>query len=125
MVAKPNRMMAFFAYLLPLVGSLLVFLTERKNLFALYHACQALALLLIAVLAPLVWLLFALAVTWIPIAGPVIGAGSFALVIAAYLAVLVALFFGIANSLQEKLEPVPIFGGWGLRIFEQFARTAP
>lgn len=110
--------MALFSYLVPYVGSLVVILTNRKNLFALYHACQALAIFLIALLTPVVWVLFALAVTWIPMAGPVLSAASFALVIAAFIVLVIAWIVGLVNSVRERLEPVPIFGDWGNRLFK-------
>lgn len=122
---RPNWMMALLAYLVPMVGSLVVIFTSRKNLFALYHACQALALFLIALAAPAVWVLFALAVTWIPIAGPVLSAASFALVIAAFIVLAIAWVVGVANSVRERLEPVPVFGDWGVQLLQRFVTTSP
>jgi uncharacterized membrane protein len=123
-VAKPNRTLAWLAYLIPFLGPLLVFLTGRKNGFALYHACQALAVHLLAVLTPLAWMISALAVAWIPIAGPVVAAGLFALVIAAYGALFVAWVMGIVHVSRQQLLPVPIFGDWGMRLFGRFSAAS-
>ena len=114
---KPNRPLAFLAYLLPLIGPLLVWLLARKNTFALYHACQSLALTLIAIIVPLGWALIAWAMTWVPLAGPMMAAALFALVIAAYLALVVAWGMGLANALRALHSAVPMYGGWGERLY--------
>jgi uncharacterized membrane protein len=123
-VEKPNRPLAVIAYLLPLVGPLIVLAIGRKNLFATFHACQALVLAIIALLAPVGWAVAGLLVGWIPLAGPVIGASAFALVIAAYLSIAVAWVAGLINSARERFQPVPIFGGWGLRLFQRLGTAA-
>ena len=124
-MAKPNRILAWLAYMIPFFRPLLVFLIARKNAFVLYHACQALAVQLLVVLVPLAWVVSALAVAWIPIAGPVIAAGLFALVIAAYGALLVAWMGGMAHVARQQLLPVPLFGDWGTRLYARFSATAP
>jgi uncharacterized membrane protein len=123
-VEKPNRPLAFFAYLVPLLGPIVVLLVARKNLFALYHAYQALALLLIAALAPVAWAVAAWLVLWIPLAGGLLMGGLFALVVAAYLAILAAWIAGLINSLRGQLLPLPFFGSWGDRLFAWFGGAA-
>lgn len=53
---KPNRLLAVLNYLAPLIAPLLLILFRRKDKFTLYHACQSLALVGGAVVAPLLWL---------------------------------------------------------------------
>ncbi len=64
---KPNRVLAFLSYLLPFVGSIVAIVADRKNAFALYHACQALAMFLAAVLLPIAWLVVAWLAAWVPL----------------------------------------------------------
>jgi uncharacterized membrane protein len=125
-VTRPNRLFAFLAYLLPLIGSLLVFVFDRKNVFARYHACQALVLALIAIFMPVGWLLTAWLVAWVPLAGAPIGVALFALMGAAYIALFVAWLVGLYNSAMGKLDATPVFGGWGDRVFDRLgAINAP
>ena len=121
---KPNRSLAFFAYLVPLLGPVMVLLAARKNLFVLYHACQALALVLLAVLTPAAWAVAGWLVLWIPLAGGLLMGGLFALVIAAYLAILTAWVAGMINGLRGQLQPIPFFGSWGDRLFTWLGGSA-
>lgn len=180
--AASSRIVSLLAYLLVLVGPLLVLLFGRKNKFSLYHACQSLGLLFVAVIVPLLWfgigwifaflsvqapwlyivpvgfallmpvvqrrqkavryaernswlsILLTLVVAvvliygcWLvleflaplvlPLGGPLLLMIGFAVVIAAYLALAVAWLVGIINSLRAAWKPVPIFGGYGERLY--------
>lgn len=119
---KPNRVLAFLSYLLPVVGSLLVLLINRKNALALYHACQALALFLGMVVVPVGWLIFGWLLAQIPLVGPILAAGLFALVIAAAMAATIAFVLGMINALRARFIPIPLFGGWGDSAFKQLYR---
>jgi uncharacterized membrane protein len=120
-VDRPNRVAAFLAYLLPIVGWLFVLLFQRKDRFAAYHACQSLGLQLMLVVMPVGWAVIAWSIAWVPLAGPVLAAALFALVIAAYIAGFVAWVAGMINALNAKIRPVPVFGGWGERAYSQLA----
>ena len=115
-MSKPGRNAAFLAYLLPIVGWLYVLLFRRKDEFALYHAKQSMMLTVTAVGAPTVWALFAWIVSWLPLAGPIIAAAFFALVILIYIFLAATWVIGMAYALQAKIEPVPVLGGWAERI---------
>jgi len=119
-VQKPNRTLAFLAYLLPVIGPLLVLLADRKNTFALYHACQSLGLTLIAIAVPIAWAVCAWLLMWIPLAGALLAAALFALVVAAYITLLIAWLVGMSNALRDQLAPAPVFGGWGERLLGAF-----
>ena len=178
----PNRILALLTYLVVLVGPLLVLLFGRKNKFSLYHACQALGLLFVALVVPLLWfgigwvftflsvqapwfyivpigialllpvvqrrqkavryaernswigilitLIVAVALIYgcwlvlnflaplvLPLGGPLLLMAGFSVVIAAYLAVAVAWVIGMINALRAAWKPVPIFGGYGERLY--------
>ena len=113
---KPNRTLAFLSYLIPVIVPIFVIFTQRKDVFARYHAFQSLALIVGALVVPVFWVVPAWVVAWIPVVGPLLSAASFALVIAAYLAIVYGWVMGMYASLQAKIRPVPLFGGWGERF---------
>ncbi len=119
---KPNRLLAFLSDLLPVVGSLLVLLFSRRNALALYHACQSLALFLGIILVPVGWMVFGWLLSFIPLVGPILAAGLFALVMAAAIAVVIGFIVGVINALRGRFIPIPVFGGWGDNLFKQFYR---
>jgi uncharacterized membrane protein len=184
-----SRLLSLLAYLLVLVGPLLVLLFGRKNKFSLYHACQSLGLLFVAVVVPLLWfgigwvfaflsvqapwlyivpigialllpvvqrrqkavryaernswgsILLTLVVAvvliygcWLvlnflaplvlPLGGPLLLMAGFSVVIAAYLALFVVWVVGMVNALRAAWKPVPLFGGYGERLYARLAGDA-
>lgn len=117
MAQKPNRLFAALSYLLPFIGSAAVLLFERRNVFALYHACQAFAIAAFAVLLPAGWLLMSWAIAWVPMAGPTFSAATFTIVMAGLATLLVLSIVGIANALGSKMTPLFLVGKWGERLF--------
>jgi uncharacterized membrane protein len=115
-VSKPGRNVAFLAYLLPIVGWLYVLLFRKKDEFALYHAKQSMMLTMTAVGAPAAWAIVAWIISWLPLAGPIIAAALFALVILIYIFLAATWVIGMVYALQAKMEPVPVLGGWAERI---------
>lgn len=111
-VGNNSRILAFLAYLLPLVGALFVLLFQRKNEFAVFHARQSITLLMAAVLAPTVWAVIAWLVFWIPQVGGPLGMGLFSGVLAAYMAIVFGWVRGLIDSLRAEQRSVPLFGGW-------------
>lgn len=79
-------------------------------------ALVALALLALCSLA-LNWL----APTLLPLGGPLLLMASFSTVIAAALAWAVAWLAGMANALRARERPVPVYGGWGERLFHRLS----
>ena len=115
---KPNRLLAFLSYLIPFLGSAIAIVSDRKNAFALYHACQALVMFLAAALLPIAWLVVAWLAAWIPIAGPTFSAASFSMVMVGYVALLFIWLAGMVNALRsERLTQLFIVGKWGERLF--------
>lgn len=113
---SPNRTLAFLAYLIPVIVPLYIIFVQRRDTFARYHAYQSLALCMGALVVPAMWAILAWLVVWIPLVGALLSAASFALVIAAYLTILVGWIYGMISALQAHIRPVPLFGGWGERF---------
>jgi uncharacterized membrane protein len=115
-VKTASRLSAFVAYLLPVVGWIYVFVLRRKDRFAIFHAKQAVMLIVAAIAAPLVWAVAAWLAVRVPILGPMAAAGTFALVIAAFLLLLVAWIVGMANALRGQVKFLPIVGRWAVGV---------
>jgi uncharacterized membrane protein len=119
-VEKSPRTLAFIAYLLPLIGPFFILFYSRKNLFAVYHACQSLAIAAGTIMLPLLWLVVSWTISWIPLIGAVLVVSLFAVVMATWLAALITWIMGMVNALQGNYRRVPIFGQWGERAFLRF-----
>lgn len=109
---QSSRISAFLAYLLLIIGWLYVFLLNRNDRLAVYHAKQSIMIVLAAIATPVVWVVFSWLITFIPLVGAVLAIASFALVIATYFALVVAWLVGMSYALQEKIKPVPLVGKW-------------
>ena len=121
---EPKRHLAFLAYLLPIFGWLYVLLFQRKDEFAVYHAKQAMILTIAALGAPVAWVVVAWIVAWLPLAGPIIAAALFALVILVYIFLAATWVIGMIYALQAEMKPVPVLGGWAkwIPVGDQVAR---
>ena len=111
-----QRVLAFLAYLLGVLGGLYVLLFERKDRLAVYHAKQSLVLTLVAIGSLVIWLLGSWVVSWIPLAGPLIAAAVFSQVILIGVFVVVAWVMGMIYALQSRMQPLPLVGRWAERI---------
>lgn len=100
---------ALLAYLVPVLGPAYILLARRDDDFVRYHAVQSLQLVLALALIPLAWLILSWLLVLVPY-GALVAAYLFALVVAAYLAVVIAWLAGIVNALRAKRSPVPFFG---------------
>ena len=117
MEQKPNRLLAALSYLVPVFGAVAVIVFDRKNLFAFYHACQALVLAGLAILLPVGWMILSWAIAWIPMAGPTLGATAFTIVIAGLVMVLVLSIVGITHALNGTMAPLFLIGRRGEHLF--------
>lgn len=111
-----NRILAFLAYLIPVIVPFYIVFARSQDIFARYHAFQSLALCGAALIVPAVWAIAAWIMVWIPLVGALLSAASFALVIGAYLVIVVGWLYGMTSALQALVRPVPLFGGWGERF---------
>ncbi len=100
---------ALLAYLLPVLGPAYILALRRDDAFSRYHALQSLSIVAALILAPAAWIVFSWLVSLLPFGG-VVAAYVFALVVAVYLAVVVAWVVGIVNALRARRSPVPFFG---------------
>lgn len=119
-----QRIAAVLVYVIPVLGWVYALLFMRKQPYVLFHACQALALTLIAVLAPAAWAIAGWAVAWLPFFGPITAAGSFAIVIGVYAALVAAWIGGLSNALSNQAKAAPLYGGWGIRLYYWLAPQA-
>jgi uncharacterized membrane protein len=107
-----NRTAAFVAYLVPILGPLFVFITNRDNEFAVFHARQSLTLTAFAIGTPIGWAVISWVLLWIPTAGPLLAAPGFSMVILIYIFLGVVWIVGMANALRVEQKPLPIIGRW-------------
>ena len=105
----PNIDAALLAYLLPVLGPAYILALRKEDSFSRYHAMQSLSIVAALILAPAVWIVFSWLISLLPFGG-VVAAYIFALVVAVYLAVVVAWVVGIVNALRARRSPVPFFG---------------
>jgi uncharacterized membrane protein len=113
--SQTSRFSALMAYLLPVLGSLYVFIFHRKDRFALYHAKQAAMITLVAVVAPMVWLVGGWLLMWLPY-GSILAMAMFSLVIAVYFFLLYLSVLGMATVSQTKIKRLPVIGEWGEQL---------
>ncbi|MCK6628982.1 MAG: hypothetical protein L6R45_27865 [Anaerolineae bacterium] len=106
-----NRFPAFLAYFLLIFGCLYVFIFERRDKFAVYHAKQSLLIVLTALAAPLVWAVVAWLLSWLPF-GFLLGVALFSLVVATYIFLGVIWLLGMLYVSQTQAKPLPLIGGW-------------
>lgn len=106
---KINVDAALLAYLIPVLGPVYILALRKEDSFSRYHAFQSLSIVFALILAPVAWFLFAWLVALLPYGG-VLAAYIFALVVAAYIAVVIAWLAGIINALRARRAPVPFFG---------------
>lgn len=104
-----NRLTAFAAYLLPIIGWIYILIFERENKFARFHLKQAIGLFLFLIIISLGWIVVAWGVTWVPY-GFILGMGLFTLVISAFFIGLVAWVLGMINALRGVVAFLPFFG---------------
>jgi len=104
-----NRLTAFVAYLLPIIGWIYILIFERKNEFARFHLKQAIGLFLFLILVSLGWIVVAWGVTWVPY-GFILGVGLFTLVISAFFLGLFTWVLGMVNALRGVVAFLPLFG---------------
>jgi len=98
---EEGKIFAFLAYLLGIIGFLIVLLAKKDNKFAMYHAKQSLVLFIAWVA---IWL-----IAWIPVLGWIIG-------FIGWIFLVVLWILGMINALTEKQKPLPIIGKFADKI---------
>lgn len=113
---EDNRLPAFIAYLLPVVGWAYVWFFERKNRLAIFHLKQSIGLALFLLVCFAVWAVIGWILAWVPYLG-LLSMALFSLVIAAYLFGAVVWVIGMSNALRGKVAYLPLFGRNVHRMF--------
>ena len=113
---KSNKLIAFLAYFLPIIGWLIVLLFDRKNKFAVFHAWQSFLLTMLLVFSQLLWFVFMWLVTFIPMAGPMLSMFFYSLVIAIMIFGIIGWLVGMVNALTGRWQPLPIIGRSAARV---------
>lgn len=101
--ADDGKLWAFLAYLLGLIGFVLVIALKKDNKFAMYHAKQSLVLFIFMVLVMVVG-------TVIPFIG------WFIIMPLGSLLVLILWILGIVNALTGKEAPLWLIGRFGDKL---------
>jgi uncharacterized membrane protein len=114
-MSKSQRILAFLAYLLLVVGWILVLLFGRRSRLAVYHMKQSMALVLFLLAVAAGWAVFTWLSAWISFLF-IVGVASFSLVMAAIVFSLVAWIVGMSNALGARMRPLPIVGAWAKRL---------
>ena len=112
-----SKLFAFLAYLLLIIGWLLVLLFRRNDKFAMYHTKQSVMLVIGAVVVPLVWAVAAWIISWIPFIGFILAVAFFALVIAIELCFLIAWIIGMVNVWRGRAKPLPFVESYASKLF--------
>ncbi len=111
-----SRVKAFLAYLFLAVGGLVILLFNRKDRFAAFHARQSVFLTIVAIVGPVVWALCAYPISFVPFIGPILASASFALVIALFMALVIAWITGMIFALRAQPRFIPFFGEYTRRF---------
>ena len=111
-----SRIKAFLAYLFLAVGGLIILLFNRKDRFAVFHARQSVLMTVVAIVGPLAWALCAYPLSFVPYVGPILASASFALVIALFMALVIAWIAGMIFALRAQPRLVPFFGEYTKRF---------
>ena len=109
-----SRVSAVIGYI-PIIGWLYVFLLQRNDELAKYHAKQSIGMVVFVIAVFVAWAVAAYLIALIPMMA-VISMGLFSLVIAFWLYCALLLVGGIIRALRNEMEPLPIFGKWAERL---------
>lgn len=104
-----GRVPAFLAYLLPVVGWLYALSAHRKNTFVVFHAKQAIGLVLFLIAVFVGWAVIGYVIAMVPYMA-IVSALLFSLVIAALIFGVVVWIIGMVNALRGHIAYLPIFG---------------
>jgi len=99
---EEGKIFAFLAYLLSIIGFLIVLLAKKDNKFAMYHAKQSLVLFIVYTIG---WIILA----FIPVLG-------WAILPVWWILMLVMTIIGIINSFAGKEKPLPLIGKYANKI---------
>ncbi len=99
-VSGASKLFAFLAYLLGIIGFVIILLAKKDDKFAMYHAKQSLVLYIAGVIIYIAGL-------FIPIIG------WFFILPLGYLLIAILWIFGIVRALTGVEKPLPLIGSFG------------
>lgn len=108
-----GKVFAIIAYILGIIGFLIVLLAKRDNKLAMYHAKQSLVLNIAAIIAMIALSIVSLILAFIPVLGALLAA---LLTLAFYIGVIYLLIVGIINAAKEVMKPLPYIGQYAEKI---------
>jgi uncharacterized membrane protein len=114
MIAK-NIFLALLAYLLPVLGWLYLWISQRKNSFVAFHLRQSVGIFLGLLLTFVAWVIVGWILAWIPYVF-VISILLYALVIVVVFMAVIAWIAGVVNALRHSTAFCPFFGRWANRL---------
>ena len=99
---EEGKIFAFLAYLLSIIGFLIVLLAKKDNKFAMYHAKQSLVLFIVYMIG---WAIL----VFIPFLG-------WGLLPVWWVIMVIMTIIGIVNAFSGKEKPLPIIGKYAKKI---------
>jgi uncharacterized membrane protein len=110
-----DRIPAFLAYLLPVIGWFYVLFFQRKNELAMFHVRQSIGLFGFVAGAVAAWAVVTWVLGWIPY-GILVATMLFSIVITAVIVSLVIWVVGMSYALQGRFALLPVVGGMASRL---------
>jgi uncharacterized membrane protein len=102
-----SKILAIIAYILGIVGFLIIFVAKRNDKFAMYHGKQALVLGIAEIIAWIAVLILSAILAFIPVLGALL---STLLTLAYIVAVIYLVIVGIMNAANMKEKQLPYIG---------------
>ncbi|MEM4242851.1 MAG: DUF4870 domain-containing protein [Candidatus Woesearchaeota archaeon] len=99
-LSSESKLFAFLAYLLGIIGFVVVLVAKKTDAFAMYHAKQSLVLFI-------AWIIVYVVGVFLPVIGWVI------ILPIGGLLLLILWVVGIVNALSGNMKPLPVIGRFG------------
>ena len=109
-----SRFPAVFAYV-PVVGWLYALMLQRSNPLAVFHARQAIGLVLFIAAVFVAWIVVGWLLAWLPY-GIIFSSAAFALVLGAFIFGAIALLVVLLNAARGRVAYLPIVGKLANRL---------
>jgi len=108
-----SKIFAILAYVLSIIGFLIVLLAKKDDKFAMYHAKQSLVLFVASIIGWIVVAIVSAILVFIPVLGTILAS---LLSLALSIAVLYLWIVGIINAATMKQKPLPYIGGYAEKL---------
>lgn len=105
-----GKLFAVLAYLLGIIGFLIVLLAKKDNKFAMYHAKQSLVLIIAALIIFIPGSIITAIIGIIPVIGWIIALVLSLVMMVIGLCFLVFVVLGIINAINLQMKPLPVIG---------------